>query len=248
MATYHIGTSGWHYDHWRDRFYPSGLPKSGWLGFYARHFNTLEVNNSFYRLPTENAFAHWRDSSPPGFTFAVKVSRFITHVKKLRDADEPLQTFLSRAGILGAKLGPLLYQLPPNLKRDDDRLASFLSLLPSDLQHAFEFRNESWFDEGVFRILRDHNAALCIYDMGSEPSAVVATGDFAYFRFHGSARMNGCYGDDELREWARKIARIGAEVKSVFVYFNNDAEGFALKNAEQLTESLVERNREKTVC
>ncbi|MFQ5997296.1 MAG: DUF72 domain-containing protein, partial [Dehalococcoidales bacterium] len=127
---YHIGTSGWHYDHWRDIFYPAKLAKAEWLAFYARHFDTVELNNSFYRLPSEAAFATWHDSSPPGFTFAVKVSRFITHIKRLKNSQEPLQTFITRAKILGEKLGPLLYQLPPNLHRNDERLASFLSNLP----------------------------------------------------------------------------------------------------------------------
>ncbi len=238
MAVYHIGTSGWHYDHWKGGFYPQDLPRTEWLDFYARHFSTLEINNSFYHLPSENAFVNWRESSPAGFTFAVKVSRFITHVKKLRNAQEALDNFLGRARLLQEKLGPLLYQLPPNMKRNDEVLESFLSLLPPELSHAFEFRNEGWFDEGVFDLLRRHRIGFCIYDMGSHPTPVLATADFAYIRFHGSAQGDGCYSDNELEEWAERIAALGEKVRAVYIYFNNDAEGFALKNAQKLRDLL----------
>ena len=171
---YYIGTSGFHYDHWRERFYPKGLPKARWLEFYASRFSTVELNNSFYHLPSEKAFATWRDSSPADFTFAVKVSRFITHIKRLRNSEEPLQTFLSRARVLEGKLGPLLYQLPPNMVRRDDVLEEFLSLLPENLLHVFEFRHESWFDEEVFQILRRHNVGFCVFDMPHLPCPPVA--------------------------------------------------------------------------
>ena len=232
-----VGTSGWHYDHWRGRFYPIGLPKSKWLDFYAQQFPTVEINNSFYRLPSEKAFAAWHDSSPAHFLFAVKVSRYITHIKKLRNVEEALETFLERARGLGAKLGPLLYQLPPNMKRNDAVLEKFLSILPPGLRHVFEFRNESWLDEGVFDILRRHSAALCIMDLPGFTSPVAATADFAYIRFHGSQWLYGsCYTDEELRMWAERIAGLG--VGEVYVYFNNDAEGFALRNALTLSRLL----------
>ena len=237
---YYIGTSGWHYDHWRERFYPKGLPKARWLESYAAHFPTVELNNSFYHLPSEKAFATWRDSSPEGFTFAVKANRFITHIKRLRDAAEPLANFLERARLLRRKLGPILYQLPPSMKRDDGLLEGFLSLLPPDLRHAFEFRNSAWLDEGVFEILRRHNVGLCVFDMPDFTTPLAATADFAYVRFHGSASMyGGCYSEEELEEWVGKITSLGRGLEAVYIYFNNDAEGFAVANARTLGEYLA---------
>ncbi|MFH0769305.1 MAG: DUF72 domain-containing protein, partial [Chloroflexota bacterium] len=166
MATkYYIGTSGWHYDHWRGDFYPKDLAKSKWLEFYSSQFPTVELNSSFYRLPSEKAFNNWKDSSPLEFVFSVKVSRFITHIKRLRDTEEPLANFLARARLLGGKLGPLLYQLPQSMKRDDQTLEGFLKLLPRDASHVFEFRYNSWFDNEVLKLLRHYNVGFCIYDM-----------------------------------------------------------------------------------
>jgi uncharacterized protein YecE (DUF72 family) len=236
---YYIGTSGWHYDHWRHLFYPDKLPRAKWLEFYSRHFTTVELNNSFYRLPSEEAFANWRDSSPANFAFAVKVSRFITHIKRLKDIEQPVDTFLSRAKILKQKLGPLLYQLPPNMHRDDDRLESFLSILPQGLKHVLEFRHESWLDNGVFEILRRHNVGLCVFDMPDLSCPLVATADFAYLRFHGSTGLySSCYTDEELAEWAKRLAGLAPEVKEVYIYFNNDAEAFAVRNAMTLGDYL----------
>ena len=202
-----IGTSGWHYDWWWGRFYPNDLAKPKWLEFYARHFPTVELNNSFYRLPSENAFANWRDSSPEDFAFAVKVSRFITHIKRLRNAEEPLDTFLS--------------------------------LLPKELEHVIEFRNESWLDEQVFEILTEHNVGFCVFDMPELTTPLVATADFAYIRFHGSAGLySSCYSDEELKDWADKISTLSQGLKAVYIYFNNDAEGFAVRNAMTLTSYL----------
>jgi uncharacterized protein YecE (DUF72 family) len=238
---YYIGTSGWHYDHWRQLFYPDKLPKAKWLEFYSRHFTTVELNNSFYRLPSEEAFANWRDSSPANFTFAVKVSRFITHIKRLKNSEEPVDTFLGRAKILKQKLGPLLYQLPPNMHRNDDRLESFLSILPPKLKHVIEFRHQSWLDDGVFEILRWHNAGLCVFDMPGLSCPLVATADFAYIRFHGSTGLySSSYSDEELADWARRLGSLAPEVKEVYIYFNNDAEAFAVRNAVTLG-SYLER-------
>jgi len=236
---YYIGTSGWVYRHWRDVFYPSKLAQSKWLEFYTRHFPTVELNNSFYRLPTEKAFSNWRDTSPEGFVYAVKVSRFITHIKRLKDVQEPVETFLGRARHLGQKLGPLLYQLPPNMHRNDERLDAFLALLPKGLRHVVEFRHESWLDEGVFDILRRHNVGFCVFDMPDLPCPLVATADFAYIRFHGSTGLYwSCYSDEELEDWAQKISGLGKKLDTVYIYFNNDAEGFAIKNARTLGEKL----------
>lgn len=240
-AKYYVGTSGWHYDHWRDRFYPRELPKRKWLQFYAQSFSTVELNNSFYQLPAENSFANWRDSSPEDFVFAVKVSRLITHLKKLKDVAGPLQNFLDRARVLGGALGPLLYQLPGNLHRNDSRLEAFVSMLPGDLSHVFEFRHESWFDQGVFDLLRRHNMGFCIYDMPDITTPLEVTAGFAYVRFHGSSAMYGSsYSDEELNDWARKLAILGASVKTVYVFFNNDAEAFAVSNALALERKLGE--------
>lgn len=236
-----VGTSGWHYDHWRERFYPRELPKPKWLEFYSRSFATVELNNSFYRLPSEKAFASWRDSSPQSFAFAVKVSRFITHLKKLRDAEEPLTNFLSRAKLLEEKLGPLLYQLPPNLHRNEQLLESFLSMLPSRLSHVFEFRHQSWLVQEVFSLLRRYNIGFCIFDMPDFITPIEVTADFAYIRFHGSSMMyGGCYSDEELTDWAQRIAGLAQDVKAVYAYFNNDAEGFAVSNALTLMRKLSE--------
>ena len=229
---YHIGTSGWYYDHWRHKFYPVELAKAKWLEFYATHFTTVEVNNSFYRLPSETAFAAWRDSSPANFAFAVKVSRFITHIKRLKNTQEAVETFMSRARILGGKLGPLLYQLPPNMHRDDDRLESFLSTLPQGMKHVVEFRHQSWLDDEVFGILHKYNTGLCVFDMPSLSCPLVATANFAYIRFHGSTGLySSCYSDEELAGWAKRLANLATNLEAMYIYFNNDAEAFAVGNA-----------------
>lgn len=235
MSLYYVGTSGWHYDHWRDRFYPDKLAKADWLEFYATHFTTVELNSSFYRLPSEDAFTTWRDSSPGNFIFAVKVSRFITHIKRLKNNGDAVGKFISRARILGEKLGPLLYQLPPNMHRDDERLASFLSTLPEGMKHVFEFRHQSWLDEDVFEALHKYNIGLCVFDMPSLTCPLVATADFAYIRFHGSSGLySSCYTDEELAEWAGRLADLDANLKATYIYFNNDAEAFAVRNAKTL--------------
>ena len=228
----YIGTSGWHYEHWRHLFYPAELAKAKWLEFYARHFTTVELNNSFYRLPSEAAFAAWYSSSPANFTFAVKVSRFITHIKRLKGTEEAVEKFISRAKILGEKLGPLLYQLPPNMHRNDEVLDSFLSALPKGMRHVIEFRHESWLEDVVFEILHKYNIGLCVFDMPSFTCPVVATADFAYIRFHGSTGLYfSCYSEEELDSWARRLADLAANLKAIYIYFNNDAEAYAVKNA-----------------
>ena len=233
---YRIGCSGWYYDHWRGLFYPEALPKTKWLQFYAQRFNTVELNNSFYHLPSEKAFITWKESTPNNFTFAVKVSRFITHTKRLRNLNSAVENFLSRAYLLQNKLGPLLYQLPPNMKRNDKILESFLSSLPQEYQHVFEFRHESWLNNSVFKILRRYNANLCIFDMPDFTCPPVITGDIAYVRFHGSTSLySSCYSDNELSQWAEKIIQLKKRANIVHIYFNNDTEAFAVQNATTLT-------------
>ena len=236
---YYVGCSGWHYEHWRGLYYPGELPRSKWLSFYARQFDTVELNSSFYRLPSEKAFATWRESTPDNFVFSVKVSRYITHIRRLKEVESAVESFLSRANLLGGKLGPLLYQLPPSMKRSDEALQGFLSSLPQKYQHVIEFRHESWIDEAVFRILRRHDAGLCVFDMPGFSCPLVATSDFAYVRFHGSeGPYSSCYSDKELSRWAQGIAGLGQKVKAGYIYFNNDAMGFAVGNAMALRNLL----------
>jgi uncharacterized protein YecE (DUF72 family) len=235
LARYYIGTSGWHYDDWRGRFYPEKMPKMQWLEFYARHFPTLELNNTFYRLPTEEAFRKWHESSPKGFVFAVKISRYVTHIKRLKDCAEEINNFMSRAVLLKEKLGPLLYQLPPGLHRDDERLIDFLKILPHERKHVIEFRHESWLNDEVFEILRKHQVGFCVFDMPKLTSPLIATSDFAYIRFHGSGSLySSCYSDEEMVEWARKIKKMARGLEAVYIYFNNDIAGYALENAETI--------------
>jgi uncharacterized protein YecE (DUF72 family) len=242
--TYYIGTSGWHYEHWRDRFYPEKLSKPEWLEFYASHFNTVELNNSFYRLPSEAAFTTWYRSSPPHFTFAVKVSRFITHIKRLKNSEQAVENFISRVKILREKLGPLLYQLPPNMHRNDEVLEAFLANLPQGLEHVIEFRHSSWLEEKVFAILRKYKVGLCVFDMPSFTCPLVATADFAYIRFHGSSGLYfSCYSDEELAGWAKRIGTLAGELKTVYIYFNNDAEAFAVRNAKTIRGYLQTEQR-----
>ena len=244
VAIYHIGTSGWHYDVWRGRFYPPDLPKAEWLAFYSKHFSTVELNNTFYRLPSEDAFTNWYDSSPPRFTFALKASRFITHIKRLKDAAQPVDNFLKRARLLKEKLGPILYQLPPGMSCDDERLEAFLNLLTGDRKHVFEFRHPSWLDENIYEILRRHNAGLCIYDMPAFTTPIVATADFAYVRFHGSDGLySGSYSDEQLAAWAKNIAALSRKLREVYIYFNNDVAGYAIDNARTIRAFLEKETR-----
>jgi uncharacterized protein YecE (DUF72 family) len=239
MTQYFIGTSGWHYDDWRGRFYPEKLPKTKWLEFFSNHFNTLELNNSFYHLPSEAAFHNWYHSSPPDFVFAVKVSRFVTHIKRLKDCADAIDNFMSRARLLKEKLGPLLYQLPPGLHRDDARLEAFLTKLPPDLKHAIEFRHQSWFTEEVFDMLRYNHVGFCVFDMPKLTSPLLATAGFAYVRFHGRQGLySSRYTDAEMADWAKKINVLSKKLEAVYIYFNNDVSGYALENARTIREYL----------
>lgn len=236
-----VGTSGFVFGDWRDKFYPAKLPRARWLEFYAAHYATVELNNSFYRLPSEANFTKWRDSSPVGFVFALKVSRLITHIRRLKNSEDAVETFISRAIILGEKLGPLLYQLPPNMHRNDDVLASFLSGLPGEIKHVIEFRHQSWLEKDVFDILRSHNIGLCVFDMPSLTCPLVATADFAYVRFHGRDQLYASnYSDEQLAEWAGRLRDLATNLKEVYVYFNNDIEAFAVNNAITLRDYLTD--------
>jgi uncharacterized protein YecE (DUF72 family) len=228
----HVGCSGWNYAHWREVVYPKGLPASRWLEHYATLFDTVEVNSTFYRLPRRDAVAHWVEQTPPAFVFAVKASRYLTHVKRLTDLGQGIERFYERIEPLtaSAKMGPVLWQFPANFHRDDERLAEALTALPAG-PHAFEFRHESWFVDDVYELLRDHNAALVIGDHPERPfQAHELTADWTFVRFHyGRRGRNGNYSESELEEWKRRLAAWRARAE-VYAYFNNDWHGYAVRN------------------
>lgn len=239
MATFHIGTSGWHYKHWVGDFYPDRYPPDKMFSWYAREFHTVEINNSFYRLPEQKTFQHWKELAPPGFIFAVKASRFITHIKRLKDAQDAVDLLFSRARPLGSTLGPVLFQLPPRWKANAERLAEFLSMLPKRRKFAIEFRDESWCTPHIYELLRRSNVALCLHDWHELPWRQELTADFSYIRFHGSgSRYGGSYPEFHLREWAERLESWKAQLKEVFVYFNNDIGGHAIRNARTLRAML----------
>ncbi len=233
-ATYHIGTSGWHYPHWRGLFYPRGLAPDEWLPFYARQFSTVEVNNSFYRLPDLRTVRAWAEESPRAFRFAIKASRYITHMKKLADPTRSLERFLKVVDGFGAKRGPVLFQLPPHWHRDPKRLAAFLQALPRRLRCAFELRDPSWHDPEIFGLLRRHRAAFCIWELAGFRAPIQLTADFAYVRLHGpDAAYGGCYSRRALIQWASKI-RSWPDISEVYIFFDNDESAYAVRNALQL--------------
>ena len=240
-ARTHIGTSGWHYRHWLGKFYPANLPASRMFEFYQKYFDTVEVNNSFYRLPTPEAFAAWRNAAPFNFIFAVKGSRFLTHNKKLKEPEQALQNLLPRAEALGEKLGPFLFQLPPRWKVNVDRLESFLQSLPQYHQYAFEFREPSWNTPAVYEILRRHNAAYCIHELAGFQTPIEVTANFSYIRLHGpGGKYQGCYSGEALRLWTRRILAWRTTLSSIYVYFDNDDCAYAARNALELKEMVAQ--------
>ncbi|MFW6379224.1 MAG: DUF72 domain-containing protein [Guyparkeria sp.] len=240
--TWHIGTSGWNYRHWRERFYPSGLPAAEWLSFYARRFSTVEINATFYRLPRIETVESWRDSVPPGFRFAVKASRYITHLKKLKDPASSTVRFFERIDRLGDRLGPILFQLPPRWRVNVDRLGTFLESLPRGYRYAFEFRDPSWWTPAIHDLLAAHGAACCEFDLDGQTGPRWTTADFVYLRLHGpDGPYQGSYDDDSLQEWARMIRSRETEGRDVHCYFDNDAEAQAPGDAQRLVECLAGR-------
>ena len=234
-----IGCSGWNYKSWRGTFYPERLAAARWLDYYATHFDTVEVNNTFYRLPERATFAAWRAEVPPSFLFAVKASRFLTHMKRLRDPEEPLSRLFSRAAALGRQLGPVLYQLPGNFHVDLRRLDDFLSALPrvssgKRILHVMEFRHPSWYVPETFQLLERRNVALCLHDKHGSVIVEPFVGPCVYLRFHGTSGMyRGSYSSRELDRWAPRLVE-HADGKPVFAYFNNDPDAVAVANAQQL--------------
>jgi uncharacterized protein YecE (DUF72 family) len=240
MRPIRIGCSGWNYDDWRGRLYPKGLGKQRWLGRYAECFDTVEVNSTFYRLASRNAVARWVEETPSDFIFAAKASRYLTHVRRLRDVGQGIERYYERIQPLpeAGKLGPIVWQLPANFRRDDEVLGQLLEILPEG-RHCFEFRHESWFKPPVYELLGSAGAALVIADHPRWPfQARKLTTDWTLLRLHHGRRgRRGNYSETELDEWARRLSRWRRRAE-VLVYFNNDWEGFAVANALSLKRRL----------
>lgn len=234
-----IGTSGWVYDDWRGRFYPEDMPQEKWFDFFSRHFDTVEINNTFYNLPGKKTFRNWEKQASKGFLYAPKANRYITHMKKLNDPEDALKKFIDHVRLLKDNLGPILYQLPPNWHKNTERLKEFIDMLPDDLEHAFEFRDPTWFDDDVLEILDKAGCAFVVHDM-SDDVPRWTSGKFVYIRFHGtSGKYSGGYGKKGLKTWAKWLGEQRDDGKSIYAYFNNDIEGHAIEDATTLKEMLT---------
>jgi len=235
----YIGTSGWHYPHWRGPFYPEGLPAARMFDYYAHYFQSVELNNTFYKLPDPHAVEQWREASPPRFRFAVKASRYLTHVKKLRDTGPGIANYFSRLELLGEKLGPVVIQLPPQWEVNAARLEEFLDALPGGHRYAVEPRNASWHTPEVYAILRRRQAAFCIFEIGGFHSPLEITADFVYLRLHGPGEAyQGWYAEAALERWAERVREWQARLQAVYLYFDNDAGAYAVDNALRLKRIL----------
>jgi uncharacterized protein YecE (DUF72 family) len=245
----YIGTSGWQYYHWRSIFYPENLPSKDWLTYYSQNFKTVEINSSFYHLPRKKTFENWASKVPENFLFAVKVWRRITHLKKLKNVKEDFKNFFERSESLKEKFGPLLFQFPPSFKATENnvkKLKDFLkfirenkSLNLKDKHLAFEFRHQSWFNKKIYQLLKSYNTALCWADTPYYPYEEVVTADYVYIRLHGHTKLYASkYSKEELKNYAKKIKKLIKEGKTVYVYFDNDAFGYAIQNALELN-SLI---------
>jgi len=242
MAKNFIGTSGWSYDHWIGMFYPEDLGKDRWLEFYTESFDSVELNASFYRLPRKKTFQNWRRRTPPEFIFSVKMSRYVTHVKRLLNPEDSLRMFFDSVSGLGDKCSTILIQLPPGMRFDLERVDSFLKGL-TDRYRSYRFtlecRNKSWFNDEVYNLFRKYGIALCISDTPCYPYTEVVTSDFVYVRLHGHEQLYASnYSDQQLEEWADKIRKWNEKGMDVYVYFDNDANAYAVKNALKLKELL----------
>ena len=243
-----IGCSGWNYKSWRGRFYPAGLAPAHWLPFYATVFDTVEANGTFYKLPEKKTFAKWAAATPPGFVVAVKASRYLTHLKRLLEPEEPLHRLLTHARGLGSQLGPVLYQLPPQLRRDHARLDRFVRGLPRRLpgrgaprlRHVIEFRDPSWYVEDTFALLAEHDVSLCLHDKQGSALTGPLVGPAVYVRFHGtSGNYHGGYGRTALDAWARRLVTAWRDGRDVYAYFNNDPDAVATRNAQSLKRRIA---------
>ena len=242
-----VGTSGWQYKHWKDRFY-AGVPQRAWLEHYAERWQTVEVNNAFYMLPKQETFEAWRKRTPEDFVVGVKISRYLSHIKRLKDPHEPVERFLKHARWLGPKLGPLLLQLPPNLKIDLAALDETLTLFGKEVRVAVEFRHDTWFVAKVKALLTEHGAAFVLADRGAKPiTPLWRTADWGYVRWHeGRSRPLPCYSRSNMDEWAGRIADLWEPAEDVYAYFNNDPSGCALRDAVVFSEESTKRGLRPT--
>jgi uncharacterized protein YecE (DUF72 family) len=239
MSSY-IGTSGWHYKHWVGTFYPPKTPASKMLAYYYERFDTVELNNTFYRLPKLGALETWRESTPANFHFAAKGSRFITHMKKLKDPEPALARYFEAIDVLEPKLGPILFQLPPHWTVDEERFAYFLKALPRHHRYAFEFRDGSWDKPVIYELLAQYAAAYCIFDLAGYQSPLHVSADLVYIRLHGpGGKYQGSYSDEALKVWADRVRHWQSENRNVYIYFDNDQAGYAAFNALRLREFLL---------
>ena len=247
MERIRIGCSGWNYRQWRELFYPRGLPARRWFAFYAEHFDTVEINNSFYRLPSAETFAKWRDQAPPDFCYAVKANRFLTQAKKLKDCEEPLERMLDSVRCLGDRLGPILYQLPPRFRINLERLEAFLRLLPRDLVSVFEFRDRSWLTPETLALLDRYRASFCVHDMPGLATGRWASGPVAYVRFHGATgNYRGRYSDQALLSWTDWLVEQARRGRPAWCYFNNDIDAHAIHDAQTLKAMVAQAGRTGT--
>ncbi len=244
-AKYLIGTSGFYYEHWRGVFYPGDLPKSRFFDYYTKHFDTVELNSTFYHLPRLKTSEHWAEKSPPDFRFSLKAYRGITHYARLRDASGELYRYLHLIKPLKPKLATILFQLPPSLRMDLPLLEDFLAILPRGYRYTMEFRHESWMEDATYALLKSAGVAFCVNDYGKRAMEPVVTADFVYLRFHGpTGRYGGSYDDATLGRWAAWMKEEGEKLSTVLAYFNNDTEGYAVQNAMRLRE-LIGYNSQK---
>ncbi|HYG38108.1 MAG TPA: DUF72 domain-containing protein [Cytophagales bacterium] len=236
----HIGTSGWHYMHWIGKFYPDEMKPKDFKEHYQKYFKTVEINNSFYHLPSFETFSNWRVSTPDDFVFSVKASRFITHMKKLKDPQNTFANFIQNVDGLEEKLGPILFQLPPKWQFNEERFRDFLETLPKKgYRFTFEFRNDTWYNETVYELLKKHNMAFCIYELEHHQSPQIVTSDFVYVRLHGpEKKYSGNYSNQTLEHWAEKCKTWQEDNKDVYIYFDNDQLGYAAFNALTLIEKV----------
>lgn len=236
-----IGTSGWYYNHWLNRFYPEDLPKTGWLKYYAKHFDTVEINNTFYHLPKQKSVENWHKQSPKDFLYSVKANRFITHIKRLNEPAESLERFFEIINLLKEKLGPILFQLPPSFHKNLDRLKEFIGYLPKTIHSVFEFRHKSWYTKDTYKLLEKHNISFCVHDLPATKTPLIVIGDTIYIRFHGSTgRYEGDYSETMLKDWAKWIKEHKKIVHNIYAYFNNDYNAYAVYNAKSLKQLVNE--------
>jgi len=241
QAKVHIGTSGWSYKHWMGRFYPEKSSSEEQFEFYTKHFDTVEINNSFYKLPPRSVFENWYENSPKKFLFVVKANRFITHMRKLTQPQEPIARMFNSIDALKEKLGPVLFQLPPKWKVNVARFKEFLEALPKDHRYVFEFRNETWYNKDIYQLMHEFNIGFCIYELAGHRSPMNVTADFVYLRLHGPTenKYQGSYSNAALKKWAKQCAEWQSQKKDVYVYFDNDQDAYAVYNALTLKELVT---------